>query len=622
MKLSYKIFIPTFFILLGVTFGIIFITQRALRKSIIREEFFKDQETITKNLLGLLNKETFANPFIALSQKQFLTLFERIRTSATIRFTVWDKNHKIIFSDLTSIIGLYSPNNKDLARLFSEGRAFSVEKQKDDNIPIQSLSGEFIDTYMPIRFSGELVGAIEIQSAVAAVLAPLEKITTYTVLIFLIANVLLYIVMMIIYRYFIFKPLNSLRAISEKINAGNYNYQIMPRSNDEFGNLLRDFDTTSRKIGSLIRNIEQEKIKFQTTLQSIGDGVFVIDHEGLIIFLNHVAADLANLNINEVIGKPYRKVLKFISRKDRSETYQFIEEALGTGKISHAATDTLLVTKKGEVPIRNSAAPIKDFTGNTTGCIVVFCDVTREYEIDKAKTEFLSLASHQLRTPLTAILWTTEILLEGEGGEKKAKEKEMLHDIYASTVRMADLVNIMLNIARIEAGRLSVTPERTDLVKLSENVLSELTPLIKNKKHQFSIVKPQSVPWIITDPKLVREILANLLSNAIKYTPPGGRIELGISPSKRDRYVLFYVKDNGLGISKNNQKKVFQKFFRGDNVVKVDTDGTGLGLYIVYKLSELLKSKIWFESAENKGTTFFFTLPFESKALKGDRVLA
>jgi len=247
--------------------------------------------------------------------------------------------------------------------------------------------------------------------------------------------------------------------------------------------------------------------------------------------------------------------------------------------------------------------------------------VTREREIDKIKTEFISLASHQLRTPLTSIRWFTEMLLSTDVGKINKQQREFLESSYQSTIRMNDLVNALLNISRIESARLAVTPEPTDPVLLSKEILNNLKPLAAEKKHQITFTKPKGLPLVKTDPKLLKEILSNLLSNSIKYTPEKGKINLTISVKGPN--VLFQVKDNGLGIPKVQQNRVFNKFFRGENIVKIDTKGTGLGLYIVKKLVETLQGKVWFESEENKGTTFSFTIPHAGiKKQKGEKTLA
>lgn len=357
-------------------------------------------------------------------------------------------------------------------------------------------------------------------------------------------------------------------------------------------------------------DLAAEKRKLETTLESIGDGAFVINVDGRLTFFNRIAEELVGERKEEVLGKSYRKVLKFVRGEDHSPNYAFIENALTKDTITHIQNHTVLISKDGgEIPVANSAAPIHDASGNVIGCIVVFRDVTREYAIDKAKTEFISLASHQLRMPLSAIKWSLETGLDGSLGKLSGEQKEFIQNAYGAAQRMTVLVNSLLNISRIEGGRLAVKPELTNLALFCKQILIELQPLITQKEHEIQFRKPDILPIVTTDQKLLHEVVTNLLSNAIKYTPNKGTIVLGLEI--RGSNAVVTVKDNGLGIPKAQQQRIYEKFFRADNVMKVSIDGTGLGLYIVKRLVETLEGKVWFESEEKKGTTFFVAIPLK-----------
>lgn len=224
---------------------------------------------------------------------------------------------------------------------------------------------------------------------------------------------------------------------------------------------------------------------------------------------------------------------------------------------------------------------------------------------EMAKSMFF--AYHQLRTPLVSIKWIVEMLLNGEVGKLKPAQEELLRDLYSSANHVNELVSHLLSAARIESEELAIKFESVDLEKACGEIIKELQPLINKKSQTFSFKKAVNPPIINTDPKYLHEILTNLLSNAIGYTHNKGAVELSVSLDKEN--VLFSVKDNGIGIPKRQQGQVFGKFFRGDNAVRFSSDGTGLGLYIVKHLIDLLGGNIWFESEENKGTTFYFTLP-------------
>jgi signal transduction histidine kinase len=238
---------------------------------------------------------------------------------------------------------------------------------------------------------------------------------------------------------------------------------------------------------------------------------------------------------------------------------------------------------------------------------MVFRDISREWDIDRSKTEFVSLASHQLRTPLSTISWYAEMLLAGDAGDLNKEQEDYLKEIYNGNKRMVELVNSLLNVSRIELGTLAIETEPTDLNKECESLLKELLPSITKKQIVLEKNIAENIPVIPADPKLVRIIFQNLLTNAIKYTPAHGKITIEIS--KNDKDILLRVSDNGFGIPKNQQSKVFSKLFRADNAREKETEGTGLGLYIVKLVVEAANGKIWFESEENKGTTFYVTIP-------------
>ncbi len=248
--------------------------------------------------------------------------------------------------------------------------------------------------------------------------------------------------------------------------------------------------------------------------------------------------------------------------------------------------------------------------GKHRGQLFMYRDVTHERRIDTAKSEFMSLASHQLRTPLTAIRWSLGRLVKARSNALSEVESALLENAYASAKRMARTIDTMLTISRVEAGKLSLQVSDIKMGALLNDIRVEYRELYEEKKQTFTF-ECQPNFFLSTDVNVLKEILQNLYVNAIKYTPEKGNIHVRCIPYKNG--VEISVRDTGVGIPLAQQHKVFAKFFRGDNVVTQDTEGTGLGLYLVSLLVGMLGGSISFASEEGKGTTFTLFIPSRSR---------
>jgi len=359
-----------------------------------------------------------------------------------------------------------------------------------------------------------------------------------------------------------------------------------------------------------LKEIKAEKEKIQTIIQGIGDAVFVVDKDKKLIIFNKKAEELSGYNLSEAINKPYKEILHFIFEKNGKVNDRFINQAFSTGKNQEMKNHTLLVRKNGsKIAVADSAAPLKDNNGKINGCVVVFRDVSRDREIDQMKSEFISVASHQLKTPLAGIKWMCELLLSGKISKPDKKQKEYLLDIVSSNERMIKLVNDLLDVSHIETGKkFDIVKTETNIVEVVDQIIKENKQLIDQKK--INIVKCKGAPekfMINIDGDKIRQAFNNLINNAIKYSKDGGIVNISCKSSKKS--VTFMIKDNGIGIPKHQQAKIFNKFFRADNASSQETDGTGLGLYITKSIIEAHDGKIWFESEEKIGSIFYFELP-------------
>lgn len=227
--------------------------------------------------------------------------------------------------------------------------------------------------------------------------------------------------------------------------------------------------------------------------------------------------------------------------------------------------------------------------------------------VDKAKSEFVSLAAHQLLTPTTSIKWTSEMLLDGDFGALNPKQNEAISEIAHTNQRMQTLVKGFLNLSRIELGVFAIEPEPIYFVDICESVIGELKPHILEKNHSITKRFEPGLPPVPADPNLLRIIFQNYLSNAVKYAPLGGGITVAIRLSGNS--IILSVANSGPGIPLNDQSKIFSKMFRAGNASEIDPDGNGLGLYLVKEIVRSAGGRVWFESIPDQNTVFYASFP-------------
>ncbi|KPJ73263.1 hypothetical protein AMJ48_02255 [Parcubacteria bacterium DG_74_1] len=359
-------------------------------------------------------------------------------------------------------------------------------------------------------------------------------------------------------------------------------------------NILEDVEEARAKA-------EEEKNKTGAIIINLTDGILVFGEEDKLSLMNPLAEKFFDIKARDLIDRPISELSTFPTLKPLIKV--LTEEV---GEIFRKE-----VSLKKDLTLEMSAVPVlrkKERIGN----LIILHDITREKLVEKMKTEFVSLAAHQLRTPLSAIKWTLKMLLDGDLGKITEEQRDFITKTYQSNERMITLINNLLDITRIEEGRYIYKPALTEFEPIVQFVVDSCKGEAERKKIKIEFRKPKKKSRrAMLDIEKIRLAVENLLDNAIKYTQAGGRVIVSLKNTPKE--IELSVKDSGVGIPKDQQGRVFAKFFRGANVIRMATEGTGLGLFITKNIIEAHGGRIWFESEEGKGTTFYLALPIKEE---------
>lgn len=449
-------------------------------------------------------------------------------------------------------------------------------------------------------------------------------------------------------------PIKKVTLAAAEIGEGNFDQRLSYRGEDEIGRLAGSFnviadqlrqyyvqlqqavDQKSTELNTKLADIERnnqiledtkraimnilddlseekatvdtEKLKDEALIDSIGEGLIFTNEYGNIVSINPIAQELLGCKAEEVLDQWFPKAVVAVDAKGKiiDPQNRMITNALLTGKI---VTGDSIYKRKDDTtfPAFVTVSPVL-VEGRPVGAVEVFRDVTKERELDKAKEDFVSLASHQLRTPATGVKAFTSMLLDGYAGKLTAKQEEFLNKAIDSNERQLRIIDDMLNVARADSGRMVLVRTDFDLSSLVDDIVTEQKPTIEERHQTIELSRPKDKIMLNADPAKIRMAIENLVSNASKYTPENGKVEVTVEKGAK---AIVVVKDNGVGIAKADMSKLFQKFSRLDNKLSALVGGTGLGLYLVKKIIELHKGKIKTESVIGKGTSFTVELPMK-----------
>lgn len=378
-------------------------------------------------------------------------------------------------------------------------------------------------------------------------------------------------------------------------------------NNAQLYNLIRD---QAERLGDMLRTQHVETSRSQAMLEAVADGVLVTDANRVITLFNPSAEQILGLRREEILGHTLENFIGLFGKAAQSwvQTIRTWSDDPASYRPGETYAEQIELDDQRVVSVHLSPVLLRqDFLGTVS----IFRDITHLIELDRLKSEFVATVSHELRTPMTSIKGYVEILLMGAAGALTDQQTHFLQVVKSNTERLAVLVNDLLDISRIEAGRISLSLQPLDMYKIANQSVETIRRRMmdEGRPMTFALDLTPDLPAAYGDPERVQQILDNLVENAYQYTPVDGNVKVHVY--QVDTMIQVDVVDNGIGILPEDQPRVFERFFRGEDPLVLATSGTGLGLSIVQHLVEMHNGRIWFESAglPGLGSTFSFTLP-------------
>ncbi|MGV3488718.1 MAG: ATP-binding protein, partial [Tuberibacillus sp.] len=390
------------------------------------------------------------------------------------------------------------------------------------------------------------------------------------------------------------KPLLKMRQQALAVSQGDFSQRVRHYDNDEIGQLADSFNSMTMRLEEANATTEAERRKLRSVLSYMTDGVIATDRFGHVILMNNRAEELLRIYRQNFLGEPITKLLR-------------IEEEYSMDDLFESEDSMILdfSSEEEKLLIRANFSIIKKENGYPDGLIAVLHDVTEQEQIEEERRQFVANVSHELRTPLTTMKSYLEALADGAVDDKELAQK-FLGVTQNETERMIRLVNDLLQLSKLDAKDSSFNIEVTNYVTFMEDIIDRFE-MTKKQNIEFIRKLPKRPIYIYMDPDKMTQVVDNIISNAIKYSPEGGAITIKVV--MKGRHIITGIKDQGVGIPKENLSKVFERFYRVDRARSRKLGGTGLGLAIAKEIVSAHGGEIWADSEWNKGTTIYFTLP-------------
>ncbi|MEK4014577.1 cell wall metabolism sensor histidine kinase WalK [Peribacillus sp. FSL M8-0224] len=449
----------------------------------------------------------------------------------------------------------------------------------------------------PIEANGEVIGAVYVIAEMENVFEQMDEINSIFMTGTAIALVITAILGILLART-ITRPMSDMRKQALVMAKGNFSRKVRVYGDDEIGQLAVTFNNLTKKLQESQSSTEGERRKLSSVLANMTDGVISTDRRGRVNLINEPAAQLLNVSSETVMNQPIIEVLGL------EEEYKF-EDLL------EERESIILDYSKKNHPfvLRGNFSVIQKETGFVNGLITVLHDITEQEKIESERREFVANVSHELRTPLTTMRSYLEALAEGAWKDEEIAPS-FLSVTQNETERMIRLVNDLLQLSKMDSKDYRLKTGWVNFNKFYDHIIDRFE-MSKNDDITFKRDLPKEAYFVDIDEDKITQVLYNIISNSLKYSPEGGQVTFRVRAS--DGFIIVSITDQGVGIPKNVIDKIFDRFYRVDKARARNLGGTGLGLAIAKEMVVAHGGKIWAESVDGKGTTVFFTLPYEQE---------
>ncbi|EDP67862.1 histidine protein kinase; sensor protein [Carnobacterium sp. AT7] len=560
---------------------------------------FQEEKRLQVGFLDNTIQPMLLDDEIAEDSQEIARLIEDFSGNGILEVQIIDAQHYVLgTSDSTQQNSVGSKtSDKDVHQALLLGNTVTSQyKDQATNDRIWKLVSPIVAS----NGSNEILGVIALTTNIESVYEQISEITLIFLNSSLVAVAVTVILALFISRA-ITKPITEMTQQTIQMADGDYSGQVKVYSKDELGILSTAINDLSTKVEEAQETTESERRRLNSVLTHMTDGVIATDRRGIIIIINDKAMEMLNISQEMALGVSILKVLKI----DKEYTLRKLLEN-EDDMLFDFSTEEMLVTLRGEFTL------IQRETGFISGIVCVLHDVTKQEKIENERKEFVSNVSHELRTPLTSMRSYLEALLDGAWKDPEIAP-QFLEVTQEETDRMIRMIKDLLELSRMDSNKSVLDLEYLNVNELFDHVIKRFEMMLQSSDKtmkEFSIKREftKSQLWVEVDADKMIQVLDNIMNNAIKYSPDGGTITCGLVETNTS--VIFSISDEGLGIPKRDLANVFDRFFRVDKARARSMGGTGLGLAISKEVVQKHKGKIWAESTEGKGTTFYISLPY------------